>query len=107
MNVLITGTCSFLSLIGMAALFTGSQSKAASDAEHIPGIAVVDEKGVGQTEKEVNSGMNERVVYDQSTKTLLWNIGSEYQLVDNYTYYITFKVENGQIKAEECRLLKR
>lgn len=78
-------------------LNTGSTALAEVTDNTQPGIDVVDKRGVGQTEREIGNGMNDEVIYDPETKTLTWNIGDDYQLMEEYTYYITFKVIDGEL----------
>ena len=107
LNKIIRSGLLMVLVISLMAIYTGSCVQAREYNNSEPSVAVVDERGVGQTEKEVTKGMNEQVQYDASTSTLSWNIGSDYKLEEGYVYYITFHVEDGNIYREEARLIKQ
>jgi len=87
----------------LVALYTGSAARAEQPDAGQLSVAVIDKRGVGQTRKEIESGMNDDVTYDRETKTLSWKIGDDYELLEDYTYYITFKVEDGEVGRTEAK----
>jgi len=103
MHGFVRGLILFIAVAVPVIVHTGSAALAEEEDANQPRIAVVDKRGVGQTQKEIDKGMNDEVVYDTETNTLTWNAGEAYQLMDDYTYYITFKMGEGEIKQAEVR----
>jgi len=99
----VKGLLMFTILIVPVLFYTGSAAQAEVTDNTQPGIDVVDKRGVGQTGREIENGMSDEVTYDPETKTLTWNIGDNYQLVEEYTYYITFKVMDGELIRTELK----
>lgn len=97
------GLLAFTVLTVLVLLNTGSSALAVVTDNTQPGIDVVDKRGVGQTKREIENGMNDEVIYDPETKTLTWNVGDNYQLMEEYTYYITFKVKDGELIRTELK----
>lgn len=92
-------------IIFIGLIHTGSSVHAVPDMRRWPCIDVVDQRGVGQTENEVQAGMNDRAEYDPESGRVTWNIGKDYKLVEGYTYYVTFKVENGTVIGQKSKLV--
>jgi len=85
---------------------TGSAVHADENNRNKAAVSVVDKRGVGQTESESEAGMNNQAVYDETTSTVIWKIGKDYELVEGYTYYITFKIEDGVAVPKESTMVK-
>jgi len=109
-SIVVKNTIRGVLLFGIIAVLglshTGSAVHADENDINKAAVSVVDKRSVGQTENEIEAGMNNQAVYDEMTSTVTWKIGKNYELVEGYTYYITFKVEDGVVVPKESKMVK-